>query len=253
MKNIPQTYKRFNDDFQSLARIYGYYTVFEDYLSLFINAFSFNYNINLKAIQEKYSQEQRYCFGRLIKSTIAIINDELRNEYSWFDFFGGFYELQALSKKQFFAQYFTPKNICDLMVSISVGSKKRSSFSDPCCGSGRFSLSFNSKNLGAFHFLIDIDYTCTKMSALNLMLHGIEGVVVCDDTLWPGSSFKGAFYINRKLRFSGVPEIEFLQGADQAYDIIRERFPSKKENKATKTNNEDIKEIIDENRQYSMF
>jgi hypothetical protein len=83
------------------------------------------------------------------------------------------------------------------------------------------SLAANSANLGMFHALIDIDYTCAKMAALNLMLHGIKGIVICDDGLFPGNSFRGAFIINSELQYTGVPHIICEKDVSKAYHYIR--------------------------------
>ena len=210
--------------------------VFEDFMDLFIHGFCFDLKIDLKNIQRRYSQEERYAFGHLIQETINILNNQLRIDDSFYDVFGSFYELQSLSNK-YFAQFFTPPTVCQFMAQILEPHRKEF-FSDTCCGSGRLSLAANSVNIGAFHTLIDKDFTCAKMSALNLMLHGIDGIVISDDGLLPGNDFKGAFIVNRYLRYEKIPRIEFVVDSNRAYNYVRKRLGVIKEKSRTQKKEE---------------
>ncbi|MEE9363700.1 MAG: N-6 DNA methylase [Cellulophaga sp.] len=267
MKHLPNGYKAFNDAFMSLSRRNGYYYVFEDFLDLYINAWCFDYQFNRESVQSRYKLEERQKFAFMIYEVIKILDKEIQSDTCWYDFFGTFYETASLSKQKGFAQFFTPMPICNFMAQI-VAPTNNETFSDPCCGSGRFSLAANSVSLGGFHFLVDLDFTCAKMSALNLMHHAINGIVICDNGLLPGNDFKGAFVVNRKLHETGIPQIEYIDNVQQAYnyvrytlnpfDMVRDLFP--RENKTEKVpqetgeNYEDIKEILNnKTQQFSMF
>lgn len=264
--NLPTEFKDFNKNFEQLARRYGYYDIWEDFLDLFINGFCFNHRIDLERIQSKYSKDERLKLGLLITEVIGILDNNITDDKSWFDFFGTFYESVSLSKQKGFAQFFTPPTICDFMAQI-VSPERTETLSDPCCGSGRFSLASNKIHLGQWHFLVDLDYTCAKMASLNLMMHGIVGIVVCDDALFPASSFKGAFIINRKLHLTGIPQIEFVDCVNEAYNYVRLHTqkstpvskPSDKtigvekgQSKMESNDFEDIKEILNKTGQYEM-
>ncbi|MBS9775711.1 MAG: SAM-dependent DNA methyltransferase [Fusobacterium sp.] len=252
--------KNFKSIFESIANRHGYFYVWEDYLNLFINGWSLNYHehFDLKAIQKKYSEEEKLNFGKLINEMILVLDSQINSDKDWFDFLGTFYETYSLSKKQGFAQFFTPSPICNFMSQI-INPQRRETFSDPCCGSGRFSLAANSNHLGMFHFLVDIDYTCAKMSAINLMMHGINGIVICDNGLFPGKDFKGAFIVNRKINVTGVPQIEFESDKSKAYNYVRFNTMSIQDLKdntvENKTENfEDIQVILNKSTgQYQLF
>lgn len=260
MKYLNSDYKLFSNTFEILARKHGYFYIWEDFLDLFINGFSFNHKIDLSHIQSKYTKEERLKFGLLIKEVILLLDKKITSDNSWYDFFGSFYEEVSLSKQQGFAQFFTPGTVCNFMAQI-LSPQKNENFSDPCCGSGRFSLASNSVNLGMFHFLVDIDYTCTKMSSLNLMMHGIRGVVICDDGLFPNKSFKGAFLINRNLAYTKIPEIEFVSNVNEAYNYVRTQIFTKEdfinENKIEEIKKEDdfkdVQEFVSKNGQLQLF
>ncbi len=157
-KYLPNEFKVFNDIFQSLSRRHGYYYVFEDFLDLYLNAWCFNYQFNRELIQSRYKLEERQQFTLMMYEVIKILDKEIQSDSDWYDFFGTFYESAALSKQKGFAQFFTPAPICTFMAQI-VAPNNNETFSDPCCGSGRFSLASNSVSLGGFHFLVDLDVT----------------------------------------------------------------------------------------------
>jgi len=256
-------FKNFEAIFNKIAQRHGYYRVFDDFLDLYINAWCFNYEINLEHIRKLYSEDERLNFGNLIKETIFILKKNIVADKDWFDVFGTFYESASISKQKGFAQYFTPPSICNFMAQI-VYPNPNEKVADPACGSARMSLALNKVNIGCFHFLVDIDFTCAKMAALNLMLHGMNGIVVCDDGLFPGNNFKGAFIVNRKLHYTGVPEIEYRNNVNEAYNYVRFntmtledlKNNSKQKVKAEQEPDEfkDIAEVLNKRtNQYSMF
>ncbi|KAB8154249.1 N-6 DNA methylase [Kordia sp. TARA_039_SRF] len=214
---VPSEFKAFYDLFQSVSRSHGKHYAFEDFLDLYIHAWCFNYPLNTELLQNRYTSEERQKFTLMMYEVIKILGEKIQDDSKWYDFFGTFYEFIGLSKQKNLSQFFTPMSVCDLMVQIAK-SKTCKTFSDPCCGSGRFSLASNAISLGNFHFLVDLDFMCTKMAALNLMHHGIHGIVIADDSLYPKNNFKGAFVVNRTLLKTGVPQIEYINSAEQAYN-----------------------------------
>ena len=198
--------KEFEKVFNEIAYKHGHFQVFENFLDCTINGFCFNYcNNTMEAIRKRYNQNERHQFGELIKYWILICKEEITTDNSWFDFFGTFYEANAISKQKGFAQFFTPSTICDFMVKIT-DPINGESIAEPACGSGRFNLAAHAQNPKLFHFANDLDFTCVKMSALNFMIHGIKGVVTCDDTLSPpNTKFRNAFIVNDTI----VPSLHF--------------------------------------------
>lgn len=199
--------KDFEKAFDKLAYKHGHYQVFENFLDCAINGFCFNYSPDImEGIRIRYTQDERYIFGELIKLWIFSCKEEIKHDNSWFDFFGNFYEANAMSKQKGFAQYFTPESICKLMVELTGINESDKAMYEPTCGSGRFNLAKHAQNPKLFHYANDLDFTCVKMTALNFMTHGIKGVVTCEDALnIPGKSFRSAFIVNDTI----VPSLHF--------------------------------------------
>ena len=219
-KNYNELMSLFTSRFNSMSMIYGSYNVFENILDCAINGFSFNYDHNvMESIRKKYKQDERYCIGEMIQIWIFIMNKKVRNNSS-FDFWGNFYEENAMSKQSGFAQFFTPEPICKLMASITFSKEgnhnDKNSVHEPTCGSGRLNLAINDIVPNLFHWANDLDVTCAKMSALNLFLHGIKGIVTCDDALLSKDKFRGAFIINDK----NVLGIRYCSDVEEAYGYI---------------------------------
>ncbi len=240
---VPEEMKNFIKIFDSIAYKHSHYKVFDDFLDLFINGFSFNHQIDLERIRKTYNQNERNTFGLLIKESIMILDKMIQTDNCFYDIFGTFYELNSLTNK-YFAQFFTPITVCKFMAQI-LEPQSTENFSDPCCGSARFSLAANSVNIGMFHSLIDIDYTCVKMSALNLMFHGIDGIVICDNGLLPGQNFKGAFISNRYLKYEKVPRIEYVDNINVAYNYVRKRLGVEEKSSNTDQKENDLTDIKD--------
>ena len=219
---LPAELKEFGNIFDSLSRSHGTYNIFQDFLDLSINAWSFNHQIDLATIRKRYTEKERHLFGQLIHETVHIQEKMIVSDTEFYDVFGTFYEVHRLTNK-YFAQFFTPLPVC-LLIAQMTDTKQTDTFNDPCSGSARFSLAANSVTPGMFHTLIDIDYTCARMSALNLMYHGIHGIVICDNGLLAGNDFKGAFIVNRWLNVQGFPQIEFVSNVNHAYNYVRMRL-----------------------------
>lgn len=216
----------FNSLFEQLSRRHSYYQVFDNFLDCNINAFSMNYNYDtMEGIRNTYNQEERYIFGEMLRVWILCMDKNILGENTFHDFFGNFYETSAMSKKHGFAQYFTPEPICMLMASI-VNVSNRNNVHEPACGSGRLNLAMHVHNHKLFHHANDLDLTCAKMTTLNFLIHGVKGIVTCDDGLFPGTSFKGAFIVN----YTSVPLIEYVDNADLAYSILKIILPNNNSN-----------------------
>lgn len=200
-----------------LALKHSYHNTFEAFLDCAINGLSRNYSPQtMEAIRKKYSQDERYMFGEMIRCWIFSCNINIPDNNSFHDFPGLMYERNAMTKQKGFAQYFTPEDICRFMVQILAPYENAKAVAEPACGSGRFNLAAHACNHRLIHHANDLDYTCAKMTALNFFIHGIKGVVTCDDALVPGSSFKGAFAVN----FGDSPNIDFIDDKDFAYHYL---------------------------------
>lgn len=129
-----------------------------------------------------------------------------------FDLFGQLYEQMFLlkSKASSNGQFFTPDSLCRLMSDITDADveEKESDrglvrVNDPACGSARTLLAHfmrkthdNPALAGKYFYeAADIDFQTCKMAACNMMIHGMQGRVVCQDQLSLPTP-TAIFYIN---------------------------------------------------------
>lgn len=129
-----------------------------------------------------------------------------------FDLFGQLYEQMFLLKSKASAngQFFTPDSLCRLMADITDADveEKESDrglvrVNDPACGSARILLAHfmrkthdNPALAGKYFYdAADIDLPTCKMAACNMMIHGMQGKVICQDQLSLPTP-TAIFYIN---------------------------------------------------------
>ena len=118
----------------------------------------------------------------------------------WYDSLGTLYEMmyQSKNKASALGQFFTPQSLCGLMADVTKqqlasGDEK---ICDSACGSGRTLLAAYGKFKKGYYIGEDIDHMSVKMCALNLMIHGARGRVVCHDALSSPIHFDWGFEIN---------------------------------------------------------
>ena len=129
-----------------------------------------------------------------------------------FDLFGQLYEQMFLLKSKASAngQFFTPDSLCRLMADITYADVEEKVshigpviVNDPACGSARTLLAHFMDKTSEDHALAgmyyyeaaDIDLPTCKMAACNMMIHGMQGRVVCQDQLSLPTP-TAIFYIN---------------------------------------------------------
>lgn len=151
----------------------------------------------------KWQQERLQAKPHFGFLTLAWIDDVSRamERGEWLDVFGVLYENMYLTsgKASRTGQFFTPESVSDLMSNI-IGSKKNEASSvkidgykvnDCAAGSGRLLLSHymdvsktdHSAGRPYCYIAQDSDPLACKMCALNMMIHGMNGRVICQDTL----------------------------------------------------------------------
>lgn len=173
---------------------------FCDYLlDLFsVEAFKNDFKGLLKWQQERFQAKPHFGFLAL-----AWMDDVTKamERGKWLDVFGMLYEEMYLiaGKASRTGQFFTPPAVSDLMSEL-VGTKKKEASSmkkdglkvnDCAAGSGRLLLSHfievSKQNHSAgrpySYIAQDSDPLACKMCALNMMIHGMNGRVICQDTL----------------------------------------------------------------------
>lgn len=173
---------------------------FCDYLlDLFsVEAFKNDFKGLLKWQQERFQAKPH--FGFLALAWMDDVTKAMEHG-KWLDVFGMLYEEMYLTagKAARTGQFFTPPAVSDLMSEL-VGTKKKEASSvkkdglkvnDCAAGSGRLLLSHfievSKQNHSAgrpySYIAQDSDPLACKMCALNMMIHGMNGRVICQDTL----------------------------------------------------------------------
>ena len=112
-------------------------------------------------------------------------SDEIRQD-GWSDALGTFYEQNIINKgKQVnFQQYYTPKGMSSLVARLLGASNINATvFNEPSCGSGRNLLYFARTHRDSYYIGEDIDSTSCRICICNFFIHGIQGLVICHDTL----------------------------------------------------------------------
>lgn len=201
------------ETFESLLRAFEYRydlrTVFDDFLTLTLCAFSrdpetglsYDEDLYLQTIEKYNSEDIRHNFPKMV----ACLAQEMENQSTFSlgnDVLGTFYEQNLYRKGT--SQYFTPWPVCYMIANCLVFPNKepeeyrRLRILDPCCGSGRL-LTAGASVHGKRHeyYGIDIDHTCVKMTALNLFLNG----VFHGEVMWADSTQPDDFRISYKLSF----------------------------------------------------
>ena len=147
----------------------------------------------------------------LVSRWCEMVADEM-DKGRFFDLFGHLYEQMFLLKSKASAngQFFTPDSLCRLMADITDADVEENesnrglvSVNDPACGSARTLLAhFMDKTredhdlAGHYYYeAADIDLPTCKMAACNMMIHGLQGKVVCQDQLSLPTP-TAIFYIN---------------------------------------------------------
>ncbi len=172
----------------------------------------------------RYNKEQNQCFYTMMTAYFNIMQDALVHDV-WHDAFGDLF-MEWAGSKNALGQCFTPACICDMMADCTFGDTKpdvpqvncngfgrRITVSDCACGSGRLLLAAASKleRIGAEKpYLIgeDIDAMCCKQTAINMMIHGCYGEVICHDTLCEPGEARFGYIVNEGLYpFPALPTI----------------------------------------------
>ncbi|MDR3059917.1 MAG: N-6 DNA methylase [Prevotella sp.] len=208
---LEKEFAEFHSALERLAYIFGKDMIraFEEFLEFAIAGHSHSIKVDMS----KYNKEEIQLFHNLYYQWIILHSTVIsKKHYEWFDAFGLYFELHSSdwSKKKK-GQFFTPPNVCDLMTAMINPEGERQRVLDPACGSGRMALASHAHNPKNYHFCMDIDRTCCMMSALNMMIHGIQGEVVWKDAL-SFLDYREGWSINpRIVQLKGIPHIELLE------------------------------------------
>jgi hypothetical protein len=176
--------KEIIDHLEAILRLgYSPHNVFNDWLDLMLFALQRDdepYLLIVKKYRNNQAVGQREidnfsnAFGALLIETQRSNEDVL-----------GLIYMQWNQNNKYNGQFFTPKHIANMMV-LMIEPKRK--ILDPCCGSGVMlvetikTMSNQQLDQSVFYGQ-DIDLTCAKMCALNLLFFNVNGFVIWGDSL----------------------------------------------------------------------
>ena len=184
-------YKRFKNILDPLARRYDLPRVFDDFLTVAMCSYhqtnlatrlqvkdEVNEELYFKAIKP-YSKEELNGFAEGLAVLQLSVHE---NPYS--DLLGRYFTEHITNGRN--GQYFTPEGIAGLMGSLTVDQNDPptgKTVYDPSCGSGRLLLEFARVAPHNRFYGNDLNTTCAKMTALNMLFNGLVGEAACMNTI----------------------------------------------------------------------
>lgn len=142
----------------------------------------------------KYREEDREEFQEnmeLLAELMMIKAEHEKESGPYGDMFGE-YMLENYQLNPRAGQFFTPMNVCDMMVAMTISEesmKKTERMLDPAGGTGRFMLrtaKYYAEKIGTYNFIftnIDIDFRVYVFCTMNAILHAIPSINVWGDSL----------------------------------------------------------------------
>lgn len=201
--------------YDNLAYRHNYSTILDDFVTMALNTFTIDKCLEeqTKFLLSKYNEDEKQILNRMYLEMLNVYRNMVNTSFGWYDFFGNLYMFIASSKKQSsLGQFFTPESVVDMCVKIQGSDDligKKLNISDPACGSGRFLIAFHASYPGNNVYGEDLDPLCAKMTAINMLLHGCEGEVVCHDSILCDYNF--GYKINPYIHQLGFPNITGLR------------------------------------------
>lgn len=201
--------KMWDKAFDKLRHKHETWYIFRDWLDLTIDNFTIPDQTPMFENQDKYTKEEYETFGEMFLAYLHIMEDALETK-PHYDFLGEWWEGDQNMTNKFRAQFFTPMNVAELMVSISIASNPLPEepvvMNDCCCGSGRFGLAYHTKRPQDYFVFNDLDQYAVKMTIVNMLLHGMQGVVAHQNTL-TGEVFNCWRVTPYLFEYAGVPYV----------------------------------------------
>lgn len=191
-QDIPKDLRDFNKLFEDFTRRHDWGRSYCDFIQWTATSFAFRAaGINDEWLDKRhkdavhrYDERERALLQPMLHAMTTALAGEITMN-GWGDQLGEFYEVIASShKSSYLGQFFTPHSLCDLIVGMQPDLERRI-VNDPACGSGRLLLALHGKDpkTRAYNVACDIDPICCDMTAINMLMHGMEGEVIEMDTL----------------------------------------------------------------------
>ena len=240
--------------FETYRHKYDPYSLFERFLEFVIVGF----DITFSKVERPFKEEEAKICMELLVSWTTSMNEALK-QHEWYDLLGEVYMdyLSGTMKKHWTGQYFTPMHICDMMAKITdPGEKVGERVMDCACGSGRMLLASHVLHPGNYCCAQDIDRICCLMTVCNFIIHGVNGEVVCGDSLDP-TDYRDGWRTNEVLHLTGIPcvrKIDMMEsttyrGSLATLDEVKTSKPAKSNAPAKKSAKKESSQPI----QYSLF
>lgn len=199
-----------------LTRRYGVSSVFSDFLTLLICAFSHGQREEeyLNTIR-RYEKPEAY---RISEALGALVIEMTGDGSGMVDVLGAYFEEHISHGHN--GQFFTPQNICDMMARMMNPVEPMPRIADPACGSGRMLMAMAKLNRFARFYGADNDRTCAMMTVVNLTLNAMYGEVAWMNTLT--QQWYGGWLIEPTI--SGAPRVRQISEKES---YIKLRIPEK--------------------------
>lgn len=222
-----------------LHRGYNSYDIFNDWLDLMIFALQRDDEQYLEIVRKyKNSGKQGEREIDYFCKAFAHLQIEMKKENC--DVLGEVYMQWNMSNK-YRGQFFTPKHVASAIAHML---NPKGKILDPCCGSGvllieAIKLMDNTSLEEAKIFGQDIDLTCVKMCALNLLFFNVNGFVIWGDSLM--YECKKVYQTYRSPLGGSIRELtgDILEEFKQSYtsSIKRTRINSGSQSVSSNNNN----------------
>lgn len=231
----------------SLANRHGIHNVFEDFLDVAIYQLTFipanehfdefnqEIKMNLDRMKKGYGDEGLVDLTQAFRSMMLEMQEHTAQGEKWVDLIGPFYEeISSRYKSSAMGQFFTPASLCDMIAQMIGGKnmKPGQTVLEPAAGTGRMILAMNACCLGLRYTAIDKDPLCARMTALNMTIHGLIGVVYCMDTLAMDTPSR-KWVINAHLFKTGIPSIIQVKPEKMHEETLETIRPSTQSNQLT--------------------
>lgn len=243
------------DILQSLESIirHGYspFTVFNDWLDLMMFALQRDDEQYLEIVK-RYKNDQTKGQREIDYFCQAFAQLQIEMKKTNDDILGKVY-MEWNQSTKLRGQFFTPKHVASMMAQMLQPSGK---ILDPCCGSGILLIesikTMDNEKLDDSVFVgQDIDLTCVKMCALNLMFFNVNGYVVWGDSLL--MECKKVYQTHRSYLGGCIRELtgEVFEGFKNSYiPVVKETF---KELPRSSLSDNEIKKLSSQTKQLTIF
>jgi type I restriction enzyme M protein len=207
--DFPSDLRHFAGVMNTLSGHYYDYDIFRDFVDYTTACLLWHGDAKLaQELQTRYRDD----YPRFKDLFVALLNTmaEQTIDGGWYDALGSLYEVIASRNKcSWLGQFFTPPSLCDMMAQFQAQDVREDAktANDPACGSGRTLLALNAVRPGLYYIAQDLDPICTKMTAINMALHGAKGQSVNGSSLDP-DDFQFGYEVNPRLyTMQGIPHL----------------------------------------------